>query len=329
MSNKFTALRVSLTDSGVKREIQERSIDDLPPGEVTIRVRYSSLNYKDALSASGNKGVTRNYPHTPGIDAAGEVTHSDSPDFAVGDAVLVTGYDLGMNTSGGFAAAIRVPADWVVPLPAGLDAREAMVYGTAGFTAAQAVGKITAAVAPDAGEVVVSGARGGVGTMALAMLHKLGYKTVAVTRNPDTAESLRELGVNEIISNQQVIGEAKRPLLSARWAAGLDTVGGDVLAGMLKAAEHRATFTCCGNAASIELPISVFPFILRGVTLAGIDSQNCPMPQRRQIWARLAAAWKLDAAALPITEVSLDELEGRIEAMLAGSHSGRTLVRIH
>jgi len=329
MSHTFTAMQVSLDQSGARRELVEHNFDQLPPGDVLVRVRYSSLNYKDALSANGNKGVTRNYPHTPGIDAAGEVVHSDAAQFKVGDAVLVTGYDLGMNTPGGFAEAIRVPADWLVPMPDGLDAREAMVYGTAGFTAALAVAKIVASCKPHEGEVVVSGARGGVAGIALALLARLGYKTVAATRDPSAARAqLEALGVSEIISNDELIGEAKKPLMPARWVAGLDTVGGEVLAGMLKSASQRGLITCCGNAASIQLPISVFPFILRGVTLAGVDSQHAPMQQRREIWRKLAGEWKLDLSGLPVQEVALDGLDERITAMLEGRHSGRTLVRV-
>ena len=326
-NNRFTALEVSLTDKGVVRRILRREEQQLPPGEVVISVHYSGLNFKDALSANGNKGVTKHYPHTPGIDAAGIVLASSNPQWSPGDAVIVTGYDLGMNTSGGFAERIRVPASWVVPLPKHLSLRQAMVYGTAGFTAAQAVNRIVTACEPGAGEVVVSGARGGVAGFALAILSKLGYTTVAVTRDPQAGhEQLMALGVSKVISIDD-IQEPNKPLLAARWAAGFDTVGGETLASIVKSAAPGAVIACCGNAQSVQLPLSVFPFILRGVTLSGIDSQHCPMPQRLLLWDKLAGEWSVDCP-LTIHEVGLEGLEAQIDAMLAGKHSGRTLVRI-
>jgi putative YhdH/YhfP family quinone oxidoreductase len=325
----FKAMLVAQAeDKSYQRSIVNRSMADLPEGDILVKVSYSSLNYKDALSSVGNKGVTRNYPHTPGIDAAGVVEDSTDPAFSPGDEVIVTSYDLGMNTWGGFGEYIRVPAGWVVPLPAGLTLREAMIYGTAGFTAALSVLRLTELVPPDRGDILVSGATGGVGGIAISILCKMGYQVVAVNGVVDEAEYLKGLGVKEVISIEEATDTSGRPMQRARWAGSIDTVGGDILASTIKAVDMAGAVTSCGNVASPDLPLNVFPFILRGVTLVGIDSQNCPMGYRLKTWEKLATEWKLDQLNELVTETDLEGLGERIDLMLAHKHKGRTIVKV-
>jgi putative YhdH/YhfP family quinone oxidoreductase len=315
-------------DKIFSRKIVERPLADLPAGEVLVRVFWSSLNYKDALSASGNRGVTRKYPHTPGIDAAGVVAESNSAAFRVGDEVIVTSYDLGMNTSGGFAEYIRVPGDWIVPLPAGLNLRESMIFGTAGFTAGMSVDALIRTISPEKGEILVTGATGGVGSLAVAILAGIGYRVVAVSGKPEAAEFLFRLGATKVLSRAEACEGSSKPLLKGLWAGAIDTVGGEVLATTVKSMNLQGVVTCCGNVASPELPLNVFPFILRGVSLVGIDSQNCPMQPRQQIWQKLATDWKPVQLADLCREVVLDDLEGEIERILLGGQKGRVLVNL-
>ncbi len=329
MSKKFKALVV--TESGEKqftRSICEKSVDDLPDGDVLVKVNWSSLNYKDALSSIGNRGVTRKYPHTPGIDAAGVVEESRSSSFKPGDRVIVTSYDLGMNTSGGFGQYIRVPADWVVPLPSGMGLRESMISGTAGFTAGMSVFALTHCVRPEQGEILVTGATGGVGSLAVAILSKLGYSVVAVSGKADAADFLTGLGARRMVSRSEVADTSGRPLLKGLWAGVIDTVGGDILATAIKSTDQHGAVTCCGNVASPDLPLTVFPFILRGVSLFGIDSQNCPMPHRVQVWQKLAADWKPAQLESLCHEISLNELDENIDLILKGGQKGRVVVNL-
>ncbi len=327
----FKAMVVTeITDKQFIREIKQRQIDDLPDGDVLINVQYSSLNYKDALSASGNKGVTKKYPHTPGIDAAGVVTESSSPDFKVGEQVLVTGYDLGMNTSGGYAEYIRVPANWVVKLPKNLTLRESMVYGTAGFTAALSCFKlINSGVTPDKGPVLVTGATGGVGSIATSILAKSGYEVIAVNGIVDEAEYLLELGAKEVISIADADDQSGRPLLKPRWAGAIDTVAGNLLSTAIKTTQYGGAVTCCGNVGAAELHSSIFPFIINGITLLGIDSVNCPVDMRMQVWNKIASDWKLEHLDKITTELpSLEALDDRIALILEGKSRGRAIVKI-
>jgi putative YhdH/YhfP family quinone oxidoreductase len=311
------------------KEIKDRNLDDLPQGDVLVNVKYSSLNYKDVLSTQGNRGVTKKYPHTPGIDAAGIVAESQSKDFKAGDEVIVTSYDLGMNTSGGFGQYIRVPADWVVKMPDHLSARESMIFGTAGFTAALSVFRLVDyGVTPDMGRVLVSGATGGVGSIAVSILTKAGYEVVAVNGVVDEKEFLLEIGAKEVISIEEATDSSGKPLLKGLWAGGIDTIGGEILATMIKSIHPHGGVTCCGNVGSHDLPMNVYPFILRGVTLMGIDSQNCPMPMRLKVWNKIASEWKLDRLELLTTEVSLEGLNERIDLILQRKHKGRTIVRL-
>ena len=330
LPDEFKALVVTETnEKQFARSIEQRKIDDLPEGDVVVRVLYSSLNYKDVLSATGNRGVTRNYPHTPGIDAAGTVAHSTNEAFKPGDEVIVTSYDLGMNTAGGFGQYIRVPAGWVVPLPQGLTPAEAMVYGTAGFTAALSVwNMIESGVAPDDGDVLVSGATGGVGSIAVSILSKIGYSVTAVNGVVDETDYLHKIGAKNIIPIDEATDTGGRPILKSLWAGGIDTVGGDILTTTIRSTKYGAAVTCCGNVASADLPLNVYPFILRGVRLIGIDSQNCPMPIRKKIWQKIASEWKIDWLQTLTTEASFDELESKIELMLKGKHLGRTIIKM-
>lgn len=323
----FKAMVVTeVAEKQFTKEIKDKTIDELPDGEVLINVKYSSLNYKDALSATGNKGVTRNYPHTPGIDAAGVVQESSVADFKPGEEVIVTSYDLGMNTSGGFGEYIRVPAGWVVKLPKNLTLKESMVYGTAGFTAGLSVNGMTHTVKPDAGEILVTGASGGVGSLSVAILAKIGYTVVAVTGKAGEKDFLMGLGAKEIMSREDAADTSGRPMLKARWAGVIDTVGGEILATAIKSTDLGGVITCCGNVASPDLPITVFPFILRGVYLIGIDSQNCPMNKRAMIWEKLANDWKLDNLDAISETVSLNGLDEKIDSILKGGVKGRTVV---
>ena len=326
----FKALIVdSTSEAHSKRRIAEKSIRDLPPGDVLIQVMYSSLNYKDALSATGNRGVTRTYPHTPGIDAAGIVAESSHSVFLPGDPVLVTGYDLGMNTSGGFGRYVRVPADWVVKLPENLSLKESMIYGTAGFTASLSVQKIVEhGLTPDSGDILVTGATGGVGSMAVSILSKLGYSVTAATGKTDRKDFLQNLGAKAIISRAELQDNPERPLMKARWVGAVDTVGGDILASTLKSTFQRAAITCCGNVASPTLSTTVYPFILRGITLYGIDSASTPMPVRENIWRKIAGEWKISHLDLLHTEIPLEGLDTAIERMLSSGQHGRVVVRL-
>ena len=326
----FTAMVVQETpDNRFLRSIVERSLSTLPSGEVLIRVRYSSLNYKDALSASGNRGVTKRYPHTPGIDAAGVVEESSSTVFQTGDKVIVTGYDLGMNTSGGFAQYIRVPADWVVKLPQNLSLRESMSYGTAGFTAALSLLKLREHnISPEQGEILVTGATGGVGSIAVSMLSTSGFSVVAASGKKDRKQFLLALGAKEVISREDVLDPSGKALMKPRWSAVIDTVGGDMLATALKSTHYGGMVTCCGNVASAELHTTVFPFILRGISLIGIDSAYCPMPVRLKTWEKIAQERNPEHLNHLVAEISLDELETHIEHILQGKLRGRVIINL-
>lgn len=315
------------SDKSFNRRIGQRQIDDLPDGDLLIRVRYSSLNYKDALSATGNKAVSRNFPHTPGIDAAGEVVEDKSGTFDAGDKVIVTGWDLGMNTPGGYGEYIRVPAQWALPVPNGLDLKTSMMLGTAGLTAGLSVHELTSQVASDAGDILVTGATGGVGSLAVAILGTIGYRVTAVTGKSAEADFLQGLGASQVISREEVTEDAERPMLKERWAGAIDVVGGPMLAAVLKSTSYGGTVTCCGLVGSPDLPVNVFPFILRGVRLIGIDSVQCPHDVRQQVWEKLGGSWQVGLEPL-VTEVSLEDLEQPIQDILQGKLKGRILVRL-
>lgn len=327
---KYKAFQVEeVAEKKFQGSIVELDVDDLPEGEVLIRVQYSCLNYKDALSASGNKGVTREYPHTPGIDVAGTVVSSVSDDFKQGDEVIVIGYDLGMNTAGGFGQFIRVPAGWVVACPAGLSLRESMIIGTAGFTAALCIEKlIVNGVAPDRGKVLVTGATGGVGIIAVALLARLGYEVVASTGKSSAQELLRELGASEVIDRAELTEANPRPLLKERWAGAVDVVGGDTLFNVVKSLNYGGSVACCGLVQSPMFAASVLPFILRGVNLLGVDSVQLPLATKAELWGKLASEWKLENLESLCHEIGFDELEASLASVLRGEAKGRFLLNL-
>jgi putative YhdH/YhfP family quinone oxidoreductase len=326
MNEFFDALWVEeQADRSFRRAIVQRTVAELPAGDLLIQVHYSSLNYKDALSASGNRGVTRTYPHTPGIDAAGVVVESAVESFQPGDEVIVIGYDLGMNTPGGFGGYIRVPATWAVKRPAGLTLHESMALGTAGFTAAQSVDALLSHGVRD-GEVLVTGATGGVGSIAVALLSHVGLTVVAATGKRQEAEYLRSLGAAAVIDRTDVDDQSGKALLRERWAGVVDTVGGSILATAIKATRIGGAVAACGNVASPALELTVYPFILRGVKLLGIDSVNVHIEERRLLWERLAGEWKLAGLDRIARDVALVDLDREIDAILHGQQRGRVVV---
>ena len=324
---KYSAFVVEEIDAEFVQSIQTLDTDSLPEGEVLVRVEYSSLNYKDALSATGNKGITKKYPHTPGIDAAGVVVSSASRLFSEGDKVIVSGNDLGMNTPGGFGQYIRVPSAWVVALPEGLTLKEAMIIGTAGFTAGISLTRLTELVKPADGKIIVSGATGGVGSVAVSLLSKLGYTVVAISGKEKEHEYLYQLGASEIIARSEFQEPDKRPMLSAQFAGGVDTVGGPILEKMLKSVQPLGAVTTCGSVSATQLNMTVFPFILRGISLIGISAQNYPMHLRKILWNKMANEFKpLNLLSL-YNEISLDEIQPAIEQILQGKLKGRTIIK--
>jgi len=328
LRNSYKALWVVEEGEGeYARHVVERSVGDLPQGEVLIRVRYSSLNYKDALSATGNRGVTRRYPHTPGVDAAGVVEETASNVVQPGDEVVVTGFDLGMNTPGGFGQYIRVPAGWVMKRSPALSLREHMILGSAGLTSALCVDAIVRhGVRPEESDVLVTGATGGVGSIAVAILVKRGYRVVACTGKPNERRYLTRLGAAEVVGREALHDDSGRPLLKGRWSAAIDTVGGGHLSTAIRSTRYAGAVACCGNAASADLVLTVYPFILRGVTLYGIDSQNCPIARRKVMWDKLGGAWRPASLPALARECALPDLEPEIRRILAGRMRGRVVV---
>jgi len=304
--------------------IVEKSALELVEGSVSIEVHYSSVNYKDALSASGSKAVTREYPHVPGIDAAGTVLASTDSNFAVGDEVVVTGYDLGMNTAGGFGQQVTVPGGWVTKLPVGLSLRDSMVLGTAGLTAGLCVNKLLLnGITPEAGKVLVTGATGGVGIIACALLVKLGFEVVASTGKLAEAAKLTALGVSEVISREAFSEENPRPMLKESYAAAVDVAGGATLVNVIKSLSYGGSVAACGLVDSPALSATVLPFILRGVNLLGVDSVELPLDQKQQIWNLFANEWALTDIDSLAETIVLAELPAVLAKVLAGGVIGR------
>jgi putative YhdH/YhfP family quinone oxidoreductase len=304
-------------------------LDDLDQGEVIIKTQYSSVNFKDALAATGAGKVIRRFPCVGGIDVSGVVASSADARFKVGEQVLVTGYDMGVAHDGGYAEYVRVPSNWVVPLPVGLTQFEAMALGTAGFTAALAIHRLEQnELSPDNGKVIVTGATGGVGSLAINMLAQLGYHVVAVTGKDSEHEFLKAIGASEILPRSSIDLTSKRPLEKAQWAGALDAVGGDTLAWLARTMQQDGAIASFGNAAGVELHTTVFPFILRGVKLLGVDSAATAMPLRKQIWQRLAGELHPQALAQIAHTVSFYQLAEVFPKMLRGETRGRTVVEI-
>ena len=324
---KYKAFVTKESDSGFSNSIENLSVADLKDNDLIVKVSYSSLNYKDALSASGNRGVTREYPHTPGIDAVGEVIESNSSDFKSGEKIIVTGYDLGMNTFGGFGQYISIPANWAIPLPKELSEAEAMSIGTAGLTAGLCVRKLLMNdFTPDSGNVLVTGASGGVGSVAVMVLSKLGFKVVALTGKKDQADYLESLGASSVIMRSEMEEQGK-PLQKGIYQGGVDTVGGNILSNFISQTSHRGAITCCGNVASDKLQTSVFPFILRGVTLIGIDSAESLLEVKKEIWNNFSNDWKIDLEKIT-KEVQLEFLSEEVDKILKGEQIGRIRVNL-
>lgn len=328
LPNTFNALRIYEQDAGARAAIEAITVDDLSPGEVVVRVAWSSLNYKDALAITGRGRILRGSPRIPGVDLSGHVVASSDARFAAGDAVLVTGYELGMSHDGGLAEYARVPADWVVPLPAGLSLHQTMQLGTAGFTAGLAISRLEQLdLAPGNGPVVVTGASGGVSVVVIDQLAQLGYEVVAITSKPEQVEPLRALGAAEVLLRDEV-EMGRKPLERARFAAAFDSVGGETLAWLTRVMQQRGLIAAYGNAAGTDLVTTVFPFILRGVALIGIDSAATAMPQRLRVWQRLAGDLRPRHLAAHCRDIGLNEVVGTCQAMVEGRHSGRSVVRL-
>ncbi len=327
-SDTFKAFYVEETQKGeFESGVQQVPFSFLPDHDILVRVHYSSLNYKDALSASGNKGVTRNYPHIPGIDASGVVEEDPSGRYKQGDKVIVTGHDLGSNTPGGYGEYIRVPEDWVVSLPDGLSLEDAMVYGTAGFTAMYGVFRLEREhIKPEGGKVLVTGATGGVGSFSVLFLSSLGYEVVAATGKPEQSDFLKTLGAKEVIHRDEITNVSDGLMLSRKWNAAIETVGGSMLDAVLRQINTEGAVACCGNILGHDLSTNIYPFILRGISLLGIDSAICKMPLRLKIWDRMA---KLNVSRLPekyYKIVTVEKLKKEIDLILEGGQTGRVLV---
>lgn len=324
----FRALVVDKKEDDFSVNIKELRKEDLPAGDLLIKVQYSSVNYKDGLAAIPDGNIVRNYPHVPGIDLAGVVLESDHADFKPGDEVIATSYEIGVSHYGGFSEYARLSSDWVLPLPEGLSLKEAMTYGTAGFTAALAVHQLQYnGLTKEDGKVLVSGASGGVGSIALAMLAKLGFEVVASTGKETAGDFLRSLGASEIISREALQPEKIRPLDKQAWAGAVDPVGGKTLSYILSSVKYGGSVAVMGLTGGAKLETTVFPFILRGINLLGIDSVYCPMELRQTLWTRMATDLKIEQLDDLVTEVSLDQLPTVLEDILAGKVRGRTVVK--
>ncbi|HLP97407.1 MAG TPA: YhdH/YhfP family quinone oxidoreductase [Sideroxyarcus sp.] len=327
--NKFRAYRIFDDNGKSQGRFTDLTLDDLDAGEVVIKAHYSSVNYKDALAATGAGKVIRRFPCVGGIDVSGVVESSSDARFSVGEKVLVTGYDMGVAHDGGFAEYVRVPADWVVPLPVGLSLFEAMALGTAGFTAALAIHRLEQnELAPANGKVIVTGATGGVGSLSIRMLVQLGYHVVALTGKPTEQEYLRALGAREVLLRSEVDFSSKRPLEKALWAGALDAAGGDTLAWLTRTMQQDGAIASFGNAGGLELHTSVFPFILRGVKLLGVDSAATAMALRKRIWQRLAGDLRIEGIEQIAHRIAFNELPEACAKLIAGGAHGRAVVQI-
>ena len=323
----FKAFWVEKGEKAFATSIISRDVDELPAGDLLVEVRYSSLNYKDGLSATGRPGVTRNYPHTPGIDAAGIVLESSVDTFSPGDEIIAIGFDLGMNTPGGFGQRIRIPAGWATPLPVGLTLEQSMVLGTAGFTAALCVDKLEGVgMTPASGPVLVTGATGGVGSVAVMLLSQLGYTVHAVTGKPLQHGFLRDIGATEIVSREAALEGANRPLLRETWGGAVDTVGGDILFNAVKSLKYGASLAACGLVASPAFSGTVLPFILRHVNLLGIDSVELAIERKTALWRKLGGDWKMDELDALKRPLRLEGLSSAINSILAGEMVGRSVL---
>ncbi|MGE7931474.1 NADPH:quinone oxidoreductase family protein [Viridibacillus arvi] len=329
MIDRFKALVVNKDDDFTVK-VNELTLKDLPDGDVLIKVSYSSINYKDSLATIPNGNIVNTYPFVPGIDLAGIVVSSNDPRFQEGDEVIATSYEIGVSHFGGYSEYARIPANWIVPLPKGLTLKEAMVIGTAGFTAALSVLRLEEnSVSPEKGKVLVTGATGGVGSFAISILSTLGYQVEASTGKESEQEFLRSLGATSIVCREEVFDGKIRALGKQKWAAAVDPVGGEPLASLLSQIQYGGSVAVSGLTAGTKLPTTVFPFILRGINLLGIDSVYCPMETRLKVWDRLASDFKPENLEKFIQqEVTLQQLPEVLPTLLKGQAKGRTLVKL-
>ena len=324
---KYRALETTENDKLFENSIVEKDISSLPENDTLIKVKFSSLNYKDALSASGNKGVTRNYPHTPGIDAAGIIVETTGNKFKSGDEVIVTGYDMGMNTCGGFGEYIKVPQEWIVKKPENLSLSESMAFGTAGLTAGLCLRKLLMhGLKPEDGEVFVSGVTGGVGIISLMLFNKLGFEVTAITGKLNQEGLLKDLGAKKIIDRNELDLDLISPLQKPIYSGGIDAVGGKILSNLVCMTSQRAAIACCGMVGGLSLDTSIFPFILRGLSLFGIDSAESLIDTKKEVWQNFASSWKLEMIDDNIKNISLDELPTEIDKILKGEQIGRVRI---
>ena len=324
----YKALHVEEIDGKFTKEIKQLSLEELDTNDVLVRVKYSALNFKDALSASGNKGVTREFPHTPGIDASGIVERSSSDKFKKGDEVIVTSFDLGMNTNGAFSEYISIPEEWVIPLPKTITLKEAVAIGTAGLTSAIGTFKLIANGQKEGDNILVTGSTGAVGSFSVKLLSHLGFKVTALSSKADKKEFLTSIGATEVILKDEFETHAKRPLLKPNYDGAIDVVGGELLENILKQVSPEGSVAICGLVGSPQLNTTVFPFILRGVNLLGINSAEMDSEHRITLWNMLANEWKIDLSNI-IHEHNLEELPHLIDEMLAGKSTGRAVIKIN
>lgn len=325
--NLVRCLLVEESDGKTTLGIRELPRHRFGSDSVAISINYSSLNYKDTLACQGHRGIIRSLPHVPGIDLAGTVIESSDVKYRVGDRVVVTGYDLGQGHWGGWSQYARVPADWIVPLPDGLTLHEAMFIGTAGFTAAQGLAALQRnGVQPNCGPVVVTGATGGVGSLAVRLLAQVGYEVVAVTGKLECEAALKSIGAHQVVSRETLAINDNRPMHSAKWAGAIDTVGGPILTSLLKSIQYGGCVAACGLVAGHQLDLTVYPFLLRGISLCGIASADCPMHARLELWKKLSSVWKPARSDVLCCEVRLEQLPSLVEKMSKGQIQGRVVV---
>jgi acrylyl-CoA reductase (NADPH) len=328
MSDSFRAYQITKDDAGQKVTLTTLTESDLMAGDVTVRVEYSAVNYKDGLAMTGSAPVVRRFPLTPGIDFSGTVTASENSSFVLGDKVILNGFGVGEVHSGGFGEVARVDGNWLVQLPEGITTRQAMVVGTAGYTSMLCVMALEKhGITPESGNILVTGASGGVGSVAILLLSKLGYRVVAVTGRMNEADFLKSLGAAEVIERQP-FSENPRPLGKELWAGAVDVAGGNTLANVISQMKYGGAVAACGLADSLALPGSVAPFILRGVTLYGIDSVMASIEKRQQAWQRIVHDLDFEKLETLCSEISLEEIPAVAEAILAGKIRGRTLVKV-
>ena len=323
---KYKAYLVEENNGEFIGSVKELDAPDLEEGRLLIKVKYSSLNYKDALAATGAKGVVRSYPFVPGVDVAGEIIESSSDDFIPGDEVIATGYKIGMAEFGGFGEIVHLPSEWVVKLPENLSLYNAMCHGTAGITAAECVNKIIKGGISNTLPVLVSGATGGVGSIAVSLLSKLGYEVHAITGKPDENEKLTSMGATKIIARNDFMSEPLKPLDKAVYSSAVDTVGGEMLAKMISMISNNGVVSCCGNVGGAMFTSSVFPFILRGVQLSGVDSAESPIDLKKELWNLLANEWLIDLNNQTKT-VNIKEIDSEIKKILDGGQIGRVVIK--